>query len=405
MFFSEYLLFPSGGRSHYRIPSVIAAKNGTVLAVCNDRKDTLADTAQEVSLVYAVKSPGKPWSEIRTLTGIPGWDCWLGSTAYDESTNTVFVFGGRDPQNTDEYKIYSEDEKKAQEQYRKEESRRLGITIGGIVWKSENEGETWREEPFDSVLSVTEYTHFDGRILKTGGNTHGSAHGIQLKHGRYRGRLVVPSRFGVDDYESVSEIRFNSYNNCIFSDDHGKTWTAGGPAQIGTGEGAIIENADGSLTLNSRAYFGDGKRRLATSRDGGSSWEDFRIDETLIEDTFIGCNASLIRVEKEELNRSDLLPEGADGITVFCNPFSEKRENLTLNVSFDGGKTWAMRKTVHPDSSVYSSLVFSEKTQRFTLLYEKGTATEDIKYGITAVEFDLEWLLAAVDGAIMIAAI
>lgn len=47
-----------------------------------------------------------------------------------------------------------------------------------------------------------------------------------------------------------------------------------------------------------------------------------------------------------------------------------------------------------PDSSVYSSLVFSPKDQRFYLLYEKGTKTVDIKYGITAVEFDLEWLLA-----------
>ena len=198
----------------------------------------------------------------------------------------------------------------------------------------------------------------------------------------------------MDDYSSIAEIRYNSYNNCIYSDDHGKTWTAGAPAQLGTGEGTIIENKDGTLTLNSRAYFADGKRRVATSYDGGETWEDFRVDDDLLEDTFIGCNASLIRVEREDLSESDRLPDGADGITIFCNPFSEKRLNLTLHVSFDGGKTWAYKKTVHPDSSVYSSLVFSPKTQLFYLLYEKGTKTVDIKYGITAVEFDLEWLLA-----------
>jgi len=197
MFFSEVLLFPSGGRSNYRIPTMIATKNGTVVAVCNDRKDTLADTAQEVALVYAIKKPGEPWSEIKTLTGITGWDCWCGSTSYDEDTNTVFVFGGRNPQNTDEYGQYSEEEKAQFDAYRKEQSQQLGINIGGIVWKSTDEGNTWEEESFDDVLSVTKYTHYDGRVLETGGNTHGSSHGIQLKHGTHQGRLVNPSRFGV----------------------------------------------------------------------------------------------------------------------------------------------------------------------------------------------------------------
>ena len=163
MFFSEVLLFPSGGRSNYRIPTIIATKNGTVVAVCNDRKDTLADTAQEVALVYAIKKPGEPWSEIKTLTGITGWDCWCGSTSYDEDTNTVFVFGGRNPQNTDEYGQYSEDEKAQFDAYRKEQSQQLGINIGGIVWKSTDEGNAWEEESFDDVLSVTKYTHYDGR--------------------------------------------------------------------------------------------------------------------------------------------------------------------------------------------------------------------------------------------------
>lgn len=148
------------------------------------------------------------------------------------------------------------------------------------------------------------------------------------------------------------------------------------------------------LTFTGRDNNGYGKRRIATSYDGGETWEDFRVDDHLLEDTFIGCNASLIRVERQDLSNPEQLPADADGVTIFCNPFSEKRINMTLNVSFDGGKTWAFQKTVHPDSSVYSSLVFSPKDQRFYLLYEKGTKTVDIKYGITAVEFDLEWLLA-----------
>ena len=137
MFFKEELIFPSGGRSNYRIPTMVVTKDGTVLAFCNDRKGTVLDTCPEVSLVYKTKKLGEPWSELRVLTEAPGWDCWMGSSVYDGETDTVIVFGGRNPVNTDEYKAYTDEEKAELARRRDEEGRRLGLKIGGIMWKSQ----------------------------------------------------------------------------------------------------------------------------------------------------------------------------------------------------------------------------------------------------------------------------
>jgi len=50
MFYTDTNIFPTGGRSHYRIPSIIITKHGTVLAFCNDRRNTVADHADESAL-------------------------------------------------------------------------------------------------------------------------------------------------------------------------------------------------------------------------------------------------------------------------------------------------------------------------------------------------------------------
>ncbi len=41
-------VFSSGGRSNYRIPSVVADRDGTFYAFCNGRRGSLSDAAGEV---------------------------------------------------------------------------------------------------------------------------------------------------------------------------------------------------------------------------------------------------------------------------------------------------------------------------------------------------------------------
>ena len=143
-----------------------------------------------------------------------------------------------------------------------------------------------------------------------------------------------------------------------------------------------------------RAYYEDRKRYLATSTDGGETFGDFRTDDYLLDTAYMGCNASLLRVERHDLTREELLPEHADGVTVFVNPRSADRDHLTACISFDSGKTWSHTRLIHAGQNAYSSLAFSRREQLFYLLYECGE-NDPYDRGIVCASFDLEWLLAS----------
>ena len=89
---------------------------------------------------------------------------------------------------------------------------------------------------------------------------------------------------------------------------------------------------------------------------------------------------------------ASLLPSGADSVTLFVNPRSAARENMTVCYSFDSGKTWTGTKCIYEGACAYSSLDFNEADQKFYLLYEKGISSP-YEHGIAAAEFDLEWIL------------
>ena len=397
MFFEETLIFPSGGRSNYRIPSVIAVGRGNILAFCNDRKDSLADHADEVTLVLVRKTPDGGWSRVRELAGLAGWACTIGSAVYDAEIDRAMVFCTRNPIARNEFGKYTPEElaeldRRAAEA--RERAEKLGIRSGWFMLASDDDGTVWREEPL--VVHPVEQVHWDGTHAMVEGSTHGSAHGIQLRCGEHRGRLLCPSRTAIGQYNDWDGLRKCVYNNAIYSDDHGKTWQASNCVQLASGEGTLIERPDGSILYNSRAYYQDQKRYLATSTDGGASYHDFCTDDFLLEEKRIGCNASLLRVPRGDLRDTSLLPPEADGVTIFCNPRAETRRNMTACISFDSGQTWREGKTFYAGSAAYSSLDFDPVSQHFFLAYEKGREGDKSPYsaGISMAEFDLAWLLA-----------
>ena len=391
MFFTESVIFASGGRSNYRIPSVVADKHGNVYAFCNDRKDTLMDHAPETTLVCRVKHKGNDWGGITALVGVPGWCCMIGSALYDDISDTVFCSVNKKPVARDEFRRYSEEEirKLAEEAVRKE--KEAGVEAGHHLLSTRDQGKSWTEKRLNVIPE--EFTNIDGDSVLLGGDCHGSAHGIRLRRGAHAGRLICPSRTQAGEYCDWDGLRRYGYNNAVFSDDRGETWRASQPVQRSTGEGTLIENGDGSLTYNSRAFHGDQKRYLATSSDGGESWGEFRADEFLLEPKGSGCNASLLRVDINDLANTACLPDGAESLTLFADPRSETRENMTVCVSFDSGKSWPAAKRVYAGPCAYSSLDYSAVDGHFYLLYEKG-GSDPYEYGVSMAEFDLEWLLS-----------
>ena len=262
------------------------------------------------------------------------------------------------------------------------------ITPGDYLLISADDGCSWRIEKASVVPNI--FTHVDGKEYELTGWTHGAAHGIQLKSGR----LICPARENAGKYTDWTDLKDHVYNSAVYSDDHGKTWNVSLPVQLGTAEGTLIERGDGSILYNSRAYFGDGKRYTAVSYDGGESFCEFDTANGLIEETRMGCNASFIRVAKEKFVNPDLLPKSSTGITIFVNPRSTQRRRITACISFDDGKTFEESKVFWHGTGAYTSLEFNEITQKFCLLYEKGTEQNKYENGIAAVEFDLEWLLS-----------
>ena len=393
MYENDKLLFASGRRSNYRIPSIVVTNDGTVAAFCNDRKDSVIDHAEEVAVVCARKLPGGTWTEVETLAGVPGWSCMIGSAVYDAETDTLMCTSGRNPVARNEFGKYTAEELAAMEKEADERAAALGIRRGPFLLESTDSGKTWTERPF--IVDGRPFIRpTDGAEVSLGGSCHGSAHGIQLRHGEHAGRLLCPSRTAVGHYDTWDGLRVCSYNNSVYSDDHGKTWKASAPVQVATGEGTLIERGDGTILYNSRAYYADQKRYLATSTDGGETYGDFRTDDFLIEEKAIGCNASFLRVEREELpdDAQALLPDGADSVTIFVNPRSVKRDTMTACVSFDSGETWVKTKLIWEAACAYSSLAYSPADGHFYLMYERGEANP-YEHGIAVREFDLAWLL------------
>ena len=395
MYAKDLLLFASGGRSNYRIPSIVVTKSGTVAAFCNDRKDSVIDHAKEVAVVCATKKPGESWGEVRTLFGLPGWSCMIGSAVYDAETDTIMCSSGRNPYARHEFLKLTPEELEEAKKAAAEQAKAMGIHNGPFLLYSSDQGQTWAERPFQ-VEQIPFARHFDGKEVMIGGSCHGSSHGIQLRHGNHAGRLLCPARVAVEQYDTWEGLRTCSYNNSVYSDDHGLTWKASLPVQAGTGEGTLIERGDGSILYNSRAYFADQKRYMAVSRDSGESYGEFYMDDFLIEEGILGCNASFLRVEKEDLTAEcqALLPEGADSVTIFVNPRAKTRTDLTACVSFDSGATWSHTKLIWKADCAYTSLDYSQADGHFYLLYERGEGGDPYGHGLAVLEFDLEWLLS-----------
>lgn len=319
-----------------RFPNVTVALDGTVLATWGNRRIRLRRS----------EDGGKTWGEPITIAeqGFHG-----GGTTVDETTGDVLAFV-------------------------EAEHPPAPLT----VYRSRDQGLTWQADE-GTVIHPDSNGHVP--------SMHMNEHGSTLRHGEHRGRLIRPTRHyaGKNDRSHWPE----HYTNAIYSDDGGKTWRTSDPfPENGTGEAAVVELSDGRLLYNSRVHWQDRpqntRRRSAISRDGGQTWEDWRVVEVLPDgnqDRSYGCMGGLVR-----------LPVAGRDILIYSNldtPTSV-RERITVWASFDGGETWPVKRLVFDGPSAYSSLSAGRP----------GTPSEGWIYlhfeskGSQLARFNLAWLLA-----------
>ncbi len=333
----EYLpgyLFESGtcGYNTFRIPAIIATKEGTLLAFAEGRKNSSSDTGDIDLIMKRSEDNGDTWSEIMVL-----WDdavnvCGNPAPVVDSETGNIHLLMtwnlGKDHE-PDIIKGSSED------------TRRI------FIMHSSDDGKSWSDpEEITSMVKRSDWTWY----------ATGPCHGIQMVSGKHRGRLIVPC----DHIESGTN---KYYSHIIFSDDNGKNWSIGGSTrQDQVNECSVAELSGGRLMLNMRNYDRTRKsRRVALSDDGGMTWGDLFPDTALVEPI---CQGSLLTYSYSGSERGRLL---------FSNPADENiRQNMMLRMSYDEGQTWPVSKVLHPGPSAYSDIV-RMATGDIGCLYEAGS--------------------------------
>ena len=170
------------------------------------------------------------------------------------------------------------------------------------------------------------------------------------------------------------------YSSALYSDDGGRSWTASEPFPVlGTSEPSLVELSDGRIYYNARTHSRPGNKIVGWSRDGGSSWEDGREDDELFDgppDEY-GCKGSVLR-----------LPYGDGDLLLFSSPGRrDKRDDITVRASFDGGETWPVARMVREGPGNYTWMAAGRP----------GTPSEGMIYLVSnkdwMARFNLAWLL------------
>jgi sialidase-1 len=325
-------VFTSGqdGYHTYRIPAVVKAANGTLLAFCEGRKEAGGDSGNIDLLLKRSTDGGRTWSGTQVVWDDAGNTCGNPCPVLDESTGTLWLLLTHNLGVDRERDIAARTAKGTR-----------------TVWvaHSLDHGTTWTK-PVE-ITSTTKDPSWTWYAT-------GPGVGIQIKNGAHKGRLVIPCDHNYDDEETKKHL---SGSHAIYSDDHGKTWKLGGVIRPKVNECQVAELFDGrgTLLMNMRSNHGRNVRAHATSPDGGATWSALADAEPLIEPV---CQASLIRHEPGKL-------------LLFSNPAAKTRIQLTVRASADDGKTWRDLAVLHAGPSAYSSLV-SLSADEAGCFYERG---------------------------------
>lgn len=319
-----------GGYHTYRIPAVIKAANGSLLAFCEGRRTGGGDSGNIDLLLKRSTDGGRTWSANQAVWDDADNTCGNPCPVLDETTGTLWLLLTHNLGTDRERDIAARTAKG---------TRTVWVT------HSKDKGVTWAK-PVDITASTKDpsWTWY----------ATGPGIGIQIKHGPHQGRLVIPCDH---NYEDPAEKKQLSGSHAIYSDDHGATWKLGAPIRPRVNECQVAELFDerGTLLMNMRSNQGRNLRAVATSSDGGETWTT-PVDATaLIEPV---CQASLIRHD-------------ATRQLLFSNPAAKTRVQLTVRTSSDDGRTWRDLVVLHAGPSAYSSLIALDGDQA-GCLYERG---------------------------------
>jgi sialidase-1 len=372
-------LFVGGGNGFalYHIPGIVVTTKGTVLAWCEARKRG-GDWDDVRILLRRSTDDGRTWSQPQQIASVPGPKTKNPASLRIKNVNPNDV--------TYHNPVLIADRDGTVHMLFCLEYMRC------FYQRSTDDGLTWTKPVEITSTFDTFRKSYDWKVLATGPN-----HGIQL----LSGRLLVPVWLST---ATGGGAHRPSVTATIYSDDNGLTWRAGKIAVpctsdwINPNETVAIELANGRVMLNIRSESTPNRRLITTSADGASHWTKPQFDDALLEPV---CMAGLVRYSNAtDADKNRIL---------FSNPHNllradgkaapgqgRDRRNLSVKISYDEGKTWAVSKTVEFKWSGYSDIGVT-KSGTILCFYGRGCKSHFAGDRLTLARFNLEWLTDGAD--------
>lgn len=354
-------VFISGTEGHksYRIPAIIILPNGNLLAFAEGRVHGSGDFGDVNIVMKRSSNKGKTWSSLQTI--VDNDTLQAGNCAPVVDTNDPAYLQGRI------FLFYNTGNNNEGEVRKGNGLREVWYktsTDGGVTWSDAVNITTQVHRPKQPEINAAYNFREDWRSYA---NTPG--HAMQFQNGKYKGRIFVAANHS----NGNPQTHFTDYEaHGFLTDDHGKTFHLGESINMpGSNESMSAELSNGKLMMNSRNQRGDVRARIVSiSSDGGESWDTTYFDHTLIDPINQG---SILNIGKKN----------GKNIIAFCNAAdTSHRDNLTLRISFDDGKTWKKSyviakapKDFKGEYAAYSDMVKLSKN-KIGVLYERNNYKE-----------------------------
>lgn len=335
----------------FRIPSIVTAKDGSLITSTDKRNDHSGDLAANIDqYVRRSTDNGKTWSNVLMTCGA-GTSLGYGDPALvvDRVTGKIICLVVHD-------------------------KGFFGSTatapIKIIYMESVDNGISW-SAPKDITNQIYGAGCTNPATKDWKGLFISSGRGLQLRSGRIMFAGVVRNA-------SSSNLQVHS----VYTDDLGQTWKVGTTSAINGGdESKFAERNNGNVIVSIRNA---GKREWNVSTDKGLNWGTASNHTDL---TDPNCNGEMMTYTStiDGYNKNRMLHS-------LC--YAGNRTNVSMLLSYDEGVTFPIRKTICAGASAYSTFtILPDGT--IGMYYEDGSTGNT--YDMMFVRFSLNWLTEGVD--------
>ncbi|MGL4854807.1 MAG: sialidase family protein [Lentisphaeria bacterium] len=321
---------------HFRIPTIVTTKAGSVLAFAEGRYHATDHGRNDIVMKRSTDN-GATWSELIKIHSDSEL-VMLDPSPVALNNGRIILFyqtfpWGYHNRNLNEHGIRAK-------------MLETGFTPGKtqqlIMRYSDDDGKTWSAPRYLEKISRDEIA------ISSGSPTNG----IQLNSKKFRNRVVMPIfTLGLNDKNQ------RVFRNCVmYSDNFGKTWTRGNfvPEFLGD-ESLLVELENGDIMMHARPEKRNAPRVTAISKDGGATWSSFENSNF----THRNCNAGMISFRHNKQHT----------MIFSYNDSMARRSNGTIYASLDNGKTWPYKKVLVPGMFGYSQLT-KLKNDNIGIIYE-----------------------------------